>query len=361
MLPYQTFRTKTRDLALAVGSEKLWQIFCPAIGRPELANDPRYRRNADRAKNRATLIPLLQEVFLTKTYEEWEAIFLPKGIPFGAINNIAQVVAHPQVQARGTLVEMQHPARGQGEDGGRSRCACPRRRARCGPVPHAGRAHGRGPARAARHESGGRGRVARAGRDRGPVTSFGIGAPVRRREDFRLLTGQGRYADDVNAPGQAYAAFVRSPHAHADVVAIDAAPALAVAGVLGVFTGRDLVADGVGTIPTLIAERGGGIRSRDGSPFAEPPWYPLATDRVRHVGEPVAIVVATTPAAAQDGADAVEVDYAVRPLVVDAVAALAEGAPRCTPASRATAVTTGNAGMPRPPRAPSPPPPTSRA
>jgi len=159
------------------------------------------------------------------------------------------------------------------------------------------------------------------------VTTFGIGAPVRRREDYRLLTGQGRYADDLNAPDQAYATFVRSPHAHADVAAIDAAPALKVAGVLGVFTGRDLVTDGVGTIPTLIAERGGGIRSRDGSPFAEPPWYPLATERVRHVGEPVAIVVATTPAAAQDGADAVTVDYAVRPLVVDAVAAFAEGAP----------------------------------
>ena len=159
------------------------------------------------------------------------------------------------------------------------------------------------------------------------MTTIGIGAPVRRREDYRLLTGQGRYADDLNAPDQAYAAFVRSPHAHADVEAIDAAPALKVAGVLGVFTGRDLVADGVGPIPTLIAERGGGIRSRDGSPFAEPPWYPLATDRVRHVGEPVAIVVATTPAAAQDGVEAVAVDYVVRPLVVDAVAALAEGAP----------------------------------
>jgi crotonobetainyl-CoA:carnitine CoA-transferase CaiB-like acyl-CoA transferase len=113
LLPYQTFRTKTRDLALAVGSEKLWQIFCPAIGRPGLANDPRYQRNVDRAKNRATLIPLLQEVFLTKTYEEWEAIFLPHGIPFGAINNLAQVVAHPQVQARDTLVEMQHPRAGK--------------------------------------------------------------------------------------------------------------------------------------------------------------------------------------------------------------------------------------------------------
>ena len=112
LLPYQTFRTKTRDLALAVGSEKLWQIFCPAIGQPELANDPRYRRNADRANNRASLIPLLQEVLLTRTYEEWEAIFLPEGIPFGAINNIAQVVAHPQVKARGALVEMQHPRAG---------------------------------------------------------------------------------------------------------------------------------------------------------------------------------------------------------------------------------------------------------
>ena len=112
LLPYQTFRTKTRDLALAVGSEKLWQVFCPVIGRPELANDPRYRRNVDRAKNRATLIPILQDVFLTKTYEEWEAIFLPEGIPFGAINNIEQVVNHPQVKARGALVEMNHPRAG---------------------------------------------------------------------------------------------------------------------------------------------------------------------------------------------------------------------------------------------------------
>ena len=159
------------------------------------------------------------------------------------------------------------------------------------------------------------------------MTTFGIGASVKRREDFRLLTGHGRYADDLQAAGQVHAAFVRSPHAHADVVAVDAAPARAITGVLEVFTGRDLVADGVGTIPTLIAERGGGIRSRDGSPFAEPPWYPLATDRVRHVGEPVAVVVATTAAAARDGADAVAVQYAVRPPVVDAVAALADGAP----------------------------------
>jgi aerobic carbon-monoxide dehydrogenase large subunit len=156
----------------------------------------------------------------------------------------------------------------------------------------------------------------------------GIGASVKRREDLRLLTGRGRYAEDVSAPGQAYAAFVRSPHAHADVISLDAKPALAIAGVLGVFGGRDLVADGVGPIPTLIAERGGGIKSRDGSAFAEPVWHPLAIDRVRHVGEAVAIVIGASAAAARDGAEAVRVRYAEKPAVVDAVAALARGAPR---------------------------------
>jgi aerobic carbon-monoxide dehydrogenase large subunit len=159
------------------------------------------------------------------------------------------------------------------------------------------------------------------------MTGSGIGASVKRREDLRLLRGRGRYAEDCKAVGQAYAAFVRSPHAHADVVALDAAPARAVDGVLGVFTGRDLVADGVGTIPTLIAERGGGIRNRDGTAFAEPQWFSLAVDRVRHVGEPVAMVVAATAAAARDGAEAVVVRYAPRRAVVDAVTALVEGAP----------------------------------
>jgi len=160
------------------------------------------------------------------------------------------------------------------------------------------------------------------------MTSFGIGASVKRREDLRLLAGRGRYAEDCDAPGQAHAAFVRSPYAHADVIAIDVERASAITGVLGIFTGRDLIADGVGAIPTLIAERGGGIRSRDGSPFAEPLWYPLATDRVRHVGEPVAIAVGATPAEARDAAEAVAVRYAERPVVVDAVAALVDGAPR---------------------------------
>src|SRR5262249_11914470 len=113
LLPYQTFRTKTRDLALAVGSEKLWRIFCPAIGRPELADDPRYRTNADRVQHRDALIAALQETILTRPYEEWEPILLDKGIPFGAINRIPEVVDHPQVKARGALVEMSHPSAGK--------------------------------------------------------------------------------------------------------------------------------------------------------------------------------------------------------------------------------------------------------
>ena len=113
LLPYQTFRTRTRDLALAVGSEKLWAVFCPAIGCPELARDPRYRTNAERAKNRDSLIPRLQEVFLTRAYEEWEPLLLAHGIPVGAINTIAEVVEHPQVVARQALVEMDHPRAGK--------------------------------------------------------------------------------------------------------------------------------------------------------------------------------------------------------------------------------------------------------
>ena len=113
LLPYQTFRTKTRDLALAVGSEKLWREFCPAIGCPELADDPRFKTNGDRNKNRPALIDKLQEVFLTASYEEWEARLVKAGIPIGAINNVSQVLEHPQVKARGSIVEMDHPKAGK--------------------------------------------------------------------------------------------------------------------------------------------------------------------------------------------------------------------------------------------------------
>ena len=113
LLPYQTFRTKTRDLALAVGSDKLWRIFCPLLGIGDMLDDPRYATNAARAANRESLIARLGAVFLTKSYEEWEAILLPAGIPMGAINTIDRVVHHPQVEARGMLVEHEHPVAGK--------------------------------------------------------------------------------------------------------------------------------------------------------------------------------------------------------------------------------------------------------
>jgi len=113
LLPYQTFRTKSSDLAIAVGSDKLWKGFCPAIGCPELTDDPRFRTNPDRNKNRPALIAKLQEVFLARTYEEWEADLVKAGIPVGVVNNLAQVVEHPQVKARGALVTMDHPTAGK--------------------------------------------------------------------------------------------------------------------------------------------------------------------------------------------------------------------------------------------------------
>ena len=113
LLPYQTFRTRTRDLALAVGSDKLWRIFCPLLGLDDMLDDPRYATNAARGANRASLIARLEEVFLTKTYEEWEALLLPAGVPMGAINTIDTVVEHPQVKARGMLVECEHPIAGK--------------------------------------------------------------------------------------------------------------------------------------------------------------------------------------------------------------------------------------------------------
>ena len=113
LTPYQTFRTRTHDFALAVGSEKLWKTFCPAIGHPELTDDPRYANNRARMKNRDTLIPTLQEIFMTHTFAHWEKVLLGSGIPFGALNNIAQVIEHPQVKARGSLIEIDHPKAGR--------------------------------------------------------------------------------------------------------------------------------------------------------------------------------------------------------------------------------------------------------
>jgi crotonobetainyl-CoA:carnitine CoA-transferase CaiB-like acyl-CoA transferase len=113
LLPYQTFRTRTRDVAIGIGSDKLWKLFCPLMGLAHLVDDPRYVTNAARNANRDTLIEALQAAFLTKTYEEWEAILLPAGIPMGAINTIDSVIDHPQVVARRAIVESDHPAAGR--------------------------------------------------------------------------------------------------------------------------------------------------------------------------------------------------------------------------------------------------------
>jgi crotonobetainyl-CoA:carnitine CoA-transferase CaiB-like acyl-CoA transferase len=112
LLPYQTFRTKTGDLALAVGSDKLWRVFCPIMGIEDMMDDPKFAKNAERNLNREEFISRLQAVFLTKTYEEWEELLVANGIPVGAVNTIDKVVKHPQLKARGSIVDSEHPVAG---------------------------------------------------------------------------------------------------------------------------------------------------------------------------------------------------------------------------------------------------------
>jgi carbon-monoxide dehydrogenase large subunit len=159
----------------------------------------------------------------------------------------------------------------------------------------------------------------------------GIGQTVRRKEDARLVTGRGNYSDDVNLPGQAYGAAVRSPHAHALIRSIDVAAARAMPGVLAVLTGRDALADGLTRIPHLAAAGTPPdivLHNRDRSPVPVAPHHVLATDRVRHVGAAVAFVIAETVAQAKDAAEKVVVDYEPLPAVIDATAAVEPGAPR---------------------------------
>jgi aerobic carbon-monoxide dehydrogenase large subunit len=156
----------------------------------------------------------------------------------------------------------------------------------------------------------------------------GIGKPVLRQEDSRLLTGDGCYSDDVNLPGQAYTCFVRSPHAHARIVRADTAAALAAQGVIAVLTGRDAAADGVKPIthtPVPANPHEEVIRPRDVLFVA--PHPPMPADRARFVGAIVAMVVADTPAAARDAAERVVVDWEPLPAVTGSLAAVAPDAP----------------------------------
>jgi aerobic carbon-monoxide dehydrogenase large subunit len=144
------------------------------------------------------------------------------------------------------------------------------------------------------------------------MSATGIGAAVRRREDHRFITGKGHYTDDINRPGQSYAFFIRSPHAHATIKSIDAKTASIMPGVLAILTGADLAADKIGN---LIC--GWMIHSKDGSPMKMAPHPALANGKVCYVGDPVAVVIADTLAQARDAAEKVKVDYGVLPSVAD--------------------------------------------
>jgi len=161
------------------------------------------------------------------------------------------------------------------------------------------------------------------------ATGTGIGQPVRRREDLRLLTGDGRYSDDINLPGQAYAAMVRSPHAHALIRGVETAAAGAAPGVLAVLTGEDVLVDGLRPLPHIANTHPAdiSIKNSDGSPAIRPAQFAIPTAEISHVGEIVAMVVAATPAAAKDAAELVAVDYDVLPAVSHALAAALPGAP----------------------------------
>ena len=156
---------------------------------------------------------------------------------------------------------------------------------------------------------------------------FGIGQAVVRKEDLRLLTGGGRYLDDINIAGQAHAAILRSPHAHARIRSIDSSAALTRPGVVAVFTGADLEADGVAPMPCMAH-----IPNKPGT--AEqvfPRRMQLVADRVRHVGDAVAMVVAESAAAARGALADIAVDYEPLPATTDAVAAMQSGAPQIWP------------------------------
>jgi len=148
-----------------------------------------------------------------------------------------------------------------------------------------------------------------------------IGQSVRRKEDYRFLTGSGTYTDDISQPGQAYAYFLRSPHAHARIRSIATHAALAAPGVVGIFTGADLEGK-VNGLPC-----GWLITDVNGQPMKEPPHPPLAQHKVRYVGDHVAVVIAETLNQAKDAAELIEVDYEALPAVVDPAAAREPGAP----------------------------------
>jgi len=153
------------------------------------------------------------------------------------------------------------------------------------------------------------------------MDKFGIGQPVRRKEDLRLLTGRGTYTDDIDRPGEAHMAILRSPHAHARIVSIDVSAAKAAPGVLAVLTGAEADADGIGLLPVQVE-----VPGKD-RPLYCPPRRILQTDRVRYVGDPIALVVAETREQAMDACELIGVEYDILPSVTDTARALDPDAP----------------------------------
>lgn len=158
-----------------------------------------------------------------------------------------------------------------------------------------------------------------------------IGEEIRRKEDVRLVTGQGQYADDLRLENCAYAVFARSPHAHAVIESLDVSAACAHEGVLAVLTGEDVVAAGIRPIPHIIGSSFGGadvpLKNRDGSERARTPHMPLPVDRVRFVGEAFAMVVANSIDAAKDAAELIDVNWDTLPAVTRGIDAVEDGAP----------------------------------
>jgi carbon-monoxide dehydrogenase large subunit len=150
----------------------------------------------------------------------------------------------------------------------------------------------------------------------------GIGASVRRKEDVRFLSGKGNYTDDINRPGQLHAVMRRSDRPHAKINGIDTAEASKAPGVVAIFTGADMAKEEIGGLPC-----GWQIHNKDGSPMAEPPHPVMAIGKVRHVGDPVAVVIAETKQQARDAAELIAIDYQDLPSVASTTDAIAAGAP----------------------------------
>jgi CO/xanthine dehydrogenase Mo-binding subunit len=186
------------------------------------------------------------------------------------------------------------------------------------------------------------------------MTEDRIGMPLRRREDRRFLTGRGRYVHDIVRPQQLHAVFLRSPHAHAEIVAIEKAEALASPGAAAIFTADDVIADKLNGVPCAW-----GIAGKDGKPMKEPSHPLLARGKVRHLGDPVAMVIADSIEAARSAAERIGVEYRILPAVTGVVSATTTGAPQLYEDVPGNSVAIGQSVMRQQPTPPSPRPITS--